>query len=66
MDLGCCAIFMKKVSHLYHFVEDTLMNNKKHVGSLAIGSEPINMRICLIMHFNPFLAIFLKTIRRKH
>ena len=36
------------------------MNNKKHVGSLAICSEPINMRICLIVHFNPFFGKFLK------
>ena len=29
----------------YQCVEDTLMNNKKHVGSLVICSEPRNMRI---------------------
>ena len=30
------------------------MNNKKHVGSLAISSEPRNMRIC----FMCILALF--------
>ena len=55
-------------SHLYQCVQDTLMNNKKHVGSLAIGCEPRNMRtcICFIVYFSTFLANFRNKCHRKH
>ena len=66
MDLRCCAIFMKKVSHLYQCVQDTLMNNTNHVGSLVICSEPTNMRIHMFYRvLDHFFGQFQKQISQK-
>ena len=37
-------------------VQDNPMNNLKHVGSLAIWSEPRNMHTCFIVYFKTFSA----------